>query len=228
MAWFESQTRSAYKPMGFPRIRALLDSYGIDDESMRLPDRVVAVIKDLKDFVRWEGLDWPELLMATNKIETDNGVVKEEFVYGAVKLFATSKEKQYGFMADNTFFHMNNGIVLGCDGGDVAVEVAKEAKPPRSGDRVVYIKAAGNKGPVATWWAYQATLEMAHRDIENRPTYRFRNKGSGAVLWEGKNISKWRLLYPLSWHASDPRWDVCFYIIEKLVGSDWVSAPDPR
>jgi hypothetical protein len=184
-------------------------------------DLVIETLSELRTYAKSLGVNWDEL-------EYRSSLPKEtvtEPLYGRVVETYSTKEtpdkKEFGFVEDGTFFHFNNGKEFCCKGSDYPMLGEKETRCPKRGDKLLYSKTDGRKGPKAAWWAFVDTYEKALKDVENRCEYRICRPGTGTVAWKGKDLDKMRTFYPSNFPLEG-------YVIEKLVDGKWVETIDPR
>lgn len=204
---------------------------GQDAHDMSGHERFVDAVREMLQFGRVLGFDFDkavnvakaELLQSQAVGETAE--LKE---FGAVKFFNAREGRTFGFLEDNTFFHLNNGLVLACTGANQPEEIGKESRHPNIGEQVVFQSRMGPKGKVAVWWAYRRPYEQAQWDCQNRPTIRFRDTVTPMTRWEGKDLAHLRLLYGRE--LTHGRYDMGHHVFEALdpLTNEWKQIDDPR
>lgn len=170
---------------------------------------------------------------------------------GIVKFFDSRDNKRFGFIIVNgggeIFFHFNDGENIKAGNNKPQFSDGKLKSEPKKGDRIVFERSSGYKGPKAAPWGFADDYERAKKEIALRPaptTYRVveqyttpgsDKKGEPKVLWEGSDITKLCEKYP---RPSDHRMDdlqnfSCgdfdkWIRFEHMTGDGWESCKDPR
>lgn len=209
------------------RLREAAKSLGIPSD-LDAPMLVAEVLRYLQDDCKANCLQWDEVVkLADNIKKAENPDQKPDFLYGKVVYFNPNKDKKFGFLSDDTFFHQISGVNLKCDGSNDPVEDGSENICPKKGDVLVYKRVIGRRGPKAEWWAFKSKYDQALLEIQNRPTYRLQ-RVLGNVVWEGNDMGKLRYLYPKKLHLEDPRFDMSMYQFLLKTPTGWVPCEDPR
>ena len=142
---------------------------------------------------------------------------------GTVKFFNTDTTKLFGFVTTDLpnqdgkpelFFHLGGGcefIPVGKDKIDMIFVPYSDGigitPPPKTGDKVVFIRGFGAKGEKIVKWGYQHELQDAITDCTGfiTPTYRLvkevRTVGNRIstrhILWEGEDLGDLCKKFPM-------------------------------
>jgi len=149
---------------------------------------------------------------------------------GEVKFFNPHEDKKFGFIVfedRDIFFHLENGIDVIFDGSPVPAQNCKTSRVPKKGEKLVYVPKEAKKGTAADWWTFADNWHAECAKFETQPIIRMTHRLTGRKCWEGKDLSKLRYMYPMSYHSELSN-DVSLYKFEKKVGDKLVEIADPR
>ena len=170
---------------------------------------------------------------------------------GSVKFFDSRDNKRFGFLrlesGEEIFFHFNDGENIEAGENEPLFCGGKMKREPKKGDRLVFNRNFGHKGPVAAPWGFTEDYERAKKEVSSRLapiTYRVLEqyttpgsdkKGEPKVLWEGSDIRALCKKYP---RPSDHRMDALqnfscgdfdkWIRFECMTENGWESCHDPR
>ncbi len=135
---------------------------------------------------------------------------------GIVKFFDSRDNKRFGFLrlesGEEIFFHFNDGENL--EEGDEEPQFCggRPGHDPQKGDRLVFERNHGYKGPKAAPWGFAQDYERIQKAIDSRPRYRvwkqdgwWPNKQwfEPKIIWEGTSVKELLRKYSLQ-HGRSP------------------------
>lgn len=188
-----------------------------------LEDRITQALGDLLDLAQFLGADRSELLNRALTIETKLDEYPPAKV-GQVSFFNPAEEKNFGWLADGTWFHYKQGIKWVCNGSDHPADGGFPSQPLQ-GNTLIYARMESRKGPFAAWWGFQREYLEALEQIKNRKTFRVLRPGTGQLAWEGKDLAKLRVLYPQDFSLDEYGYKVLMFDDQD---QKWVPVTDPR
>jgi len=102
-----------------------------------------------------------------------------EMELGTVKFFNNRDDKRFGFIVadtgDEVFFHLNNGVNIKIESvkglwrqGFGSTYAYASGKFPKNGDRLIFKREEGRKGPKACFWAFMSEYELALKQCSSK------------------------------------------------------------